>query len=79
MYKHMKGNLTELVRKAQLEDIEALEEVILRFTPFVVKVFKMKTTAAEQELFNVVKQIENLLGKPLSEFIREDESGTTNV
>ncbi|MCT8977902.1 DUF1659 domain-containing protein [Clostridium sp. CX1] len=40
---------------------------------------KVKTNAAEQDLFDVAKEVEKLIGKTLDEIIREDESGITNV
>lgn len=40
---------------------------------------KVKTSAAEQDLFDVAAAIEPLLGKTLNELVREDESGITNA
>lgn len=40
---------------------------------------KVKTSAAEQDLFDVAVAIEPLLGKTLNELVREDESGITNA
>lgn len=40
---------------------------------------KVKISALEQELFDVAKEIEKLLGKTLDEVIREDQSSITNV
>ncbi|MEY8764365.1 MULTISPECIES: DUF1659 domain-containing protein [Clostridium] len=38
----------------------------------------LKIDAVPQDLYDVAKEIENLLGKTLSEIIRQDESGITN-
>ncbi|MCT8978319.1 DUF1659 domain-containing protein [Clostridium sp. CX1] len=40
---------------------------------------KIKTSAAEQDLFDVAKEIEKLIGKTLDEVIREDQNSITNV
>lgn len=40
---------------------------------------KVKVTATEQSLYDVAGEFEKLLGKPLNELIREDQSGITNV
>jgi hypothetical protein len=40
---------------------------------------KIKTSAADQDLFDVAKEFEKLLGKTLDELIREDQSGITNA
>lgn len=40
---------------------------------------KVKVTATEQNLYDVAGEFEKLLGKPLNELIREDQSGITNV
>lgn len=40
---------------------------------------KVKISAAEQNLFDVAKELEKLIGKTLDEVIREDESSITNV
>ncbi|WP_412523916.1 hypothetical protein [Clostridium sp. JS66] len=39
----------------------------------------MKTSAADQDIFDVAKQFETLLGKTLNELVREDQSGITNA
>jgi hypothetical protein len=39
---------------------------------------KVKTTATEQDLYNVSVEIGKLLGKTLDELIREDQSGIMN-
>ncbi|AKA69310.1 DUF1659 domain-containing protein [Clostridium scatologenes] len=40
---------------------------------------KVKTSAADQDIFDVAKQFETLLGKTLNELVREDQSGITNA
>ena len=40
---------------------------------------KIKTSALEQDIFDVAKEIEKLLGKTLDELIRVDQSGITNA
>ncbi|MDW8802218.1 DUF1659 domain-containing protein [Clostridium sp. A1-XYC3] len=40
---------------------------------------KIKTSAAEQDLFDVAKEIEKLIGKTLDEVIREDQNSITNI
>lgn len=40
---------------------------------------KVKVTATEQNLYDVASEFEKLLGKPLNELIREDQSGITNA
>ncbi len=40
---------------------------------------KIKTEALEQDILDVAKEIEKLLGKTLDELIRVDQSGITNA
>ncbi|NMM63625.1 DUF1659 domain-containing protein [Clostridium sp. P21] len=40
---------------------------------------KVKTSAVDQDVFDVAKSIETLLGKTLDELIRVDENGITNA
>ncbi|AKA67211.1 DUF1659 domain-containing protein [Clostridium scatologenes] len=40
---------------------------------------KVKTSAADQDIFDVSKEFEKLLGKTLNELVREDQSGITNA
>ncbi|WP_411680025.1 DUF1659 domain-containing protein [Clostridium thailandense] len=40
---------------------------------------KVKTTAAEQDLYDVSIEIGKLLGKTLDEVVREDQSGIMNA
>lgn len=40
---------------------------------------KIKTSAAEQDLFDIAKEIEKLIGKTLDEVIREDQNSITNI
>lgn len=40
---------------------------------------KVKVTAIEQDLYDLAKEFEKLLGKTLSEVVREDQSGITNA
>ena len=40
---------------------------------------KVKTSALEQDIFDVAKEIEKLLGKTLDELIRVDQNGITNA
>ncbi|WML33455.1 DUF1659 domain-containing protein [Clostridium sp. OS1-26] len=40
---------------------------------------KVKTTATEQDIYDVSVEIGKLLGKPLDEVIREDQSGIMNA
>ncbi len=40
---------------------------------------KIKTSAVEQDLFDVAKEFGTLLGKPLDELIREDQNSITNA
>ncbi|WP_411680002.1 DUF1659 domain-containing protein [Clostridium thailandense] len=40
---------------------------------------KVKTTAAEQDLYDVSIEIGKLLGKTLDEVVREDQSGIINA
>ncbi|AKN29982.1 hypothetical protein Ccar_03695 [Clostridium carboxidivorans P7] len=40
---------------------------------------KVKTSAADQDIFDVAKQFETLLGKTLNELVREDQNGITNA
>ena len=40
---------------------------------------KVKTTASEQDLFDVAMEIEKLIGKTLDEIMREDQSGIVNA
>ncbi len=40
---------------------------------------KVKISAAEQDIFDVAKEVEKVLGKTLDELIREDQSSITNT
>jgi 23S rRNA maturation mini-RNase III len=40
---------------------------------------KVKTNAADQDLYDVALKVEDLLGKTLNELIREDENSITNA
>lgn len=40
---------------------------------------KVKTTAVDQDIYDVAVEVENLLGKTLNELIREDENSITNA
>ncbi|NMM61656.1 DUF1659 domain-containing protein [Clostridium sp. P21] len=40
---------------------------------------KIKTSAENQDLFDVAKEFEKLLGRTLDELIREDQNGITNA
>ncbi|AKN33816.1 hypothetical protein Ccar_24500 [Clostridium carboxidivorans P7] len=40
---------------------------------------KVKTSAVDQDVFDVAKSIETLLGKTLNELIRVDQNGITNA
>ncbi|MCT8975222.1 DUF1659 domain-containing protein [Clostridium sp. CX1] len=39
---------------------------------------KAKVSAAEQDLFDVAKEVEKLIGKTLDQVLREDQSVITN-
>lgn len=40
---------------------------------------KVKTTALEQDIFDVAKEVEKLLGKTLDDIIRGDQSSVVNA
>ncbi len=40
---------------------------------------KVKTTASDQDIYDVSLEIEKLLGKTLDEVIKEDQSGIMNA
>lgn len=40
---------------------------------------KVKTTALDQDVFDVAKQVEILLGKTLDDVVRQDQSSVVNV
>ncbi|WML36750.1 DUF1659 domain-containing protein [Clostridium sp. OS1-26] len=40
---------------------------------------KVKTTASDQDIYDVSVELGKLIGKPLNEIVREDQSGIMNA